>query len=64
MPAELPPGEAPGSVEFDCPRCIDERLIKALGNLLVCPSCDVVFVESKFVNHWLPNQIQVLPESA
>jgi hypothetical protein len=27
-----------------CPRCIDEKLVKTLGNILVCPSCEIQVV--------------------
>lgn len=33
--------------EEDCPRCIDERLIKIMGVLLVCPNCDIVLVDER-----------------
>lgn len=36
--------------EYKCPHCVDERLVKSIGNLLVCPSCDVVFVEEGHTN--------------
>lgn len=28
-----------------CPKCITEELIRALGNILVCPNCDLILVE-------------------
>lgn len=37
----------------ECPRCPSERLIKALGNLLVCPNCDVIFVLRDNVNDFV-----------
>lgn len=46
----------------NCPRCVDEALIKAMGNLLVCGSCEATFVEEKNVNQWLPKPVEVLPE--
>lgn len=32
---------------YNCPRCIDEVLIRKLGNLLVCPNCDINFITPK-----------------
>lgn len=28
----------------DCPRCIDEKLIKTIGNVAVCPNCDLTVI--------------------
>jgi ribosomal protein S27AE len=36
--------------KLNCPRCPDEELLRALGNLLVCGSCDRTFVERSTVN--------------
>jgi len=30
-----------------CPRCIDEELKKAIGNILVCESCDLVLIDTR-----------------
>ncbi|MDE1867458.1 MAG: hypothetical protein KGI08_07100 [Thaumarchaeota archaeon] len=29
---------------YNCPRC-SEKMLRTLGNLLVCPTCDIVLVE-------------------
>lgn len=44
-----------------CPRCIDETLVRVIGNVLVCQGCEVMFVEEQHVNHPLP-PLEVLPE--
>lgn len=31
----------------ECPRCVDEKLIKTVGNLLVCPNCDLILIDVK-----------------
>lgn len=60
MPPELSTLPTP---ELDCPRCINERLVRAIGNLLVCPNCDVTFIEKRYVNNWLDGKVQVINET-
>lgn len=45
---------------INCPRCPDEVLIRALGNLLVCGACDRVFIESHNVNNFAGQKVEVL----
>lgn len=49
--------------ELKCPRCIDETLARSVGNLLICPNCDVIFVEPSHVNNPV-DRIQVLKAEA
>lgn len=45
--------------EYKCTECLDEPLVrvetlgKAIGHLLVCPSCDIIFVSKERSNDWL-----------
>ena len=45
----------------DCPRC-DEELVKALGNLMVCGSCDRTFIERSNVNEFLKGKVEVIDD--
>lgn len=42
---------------YKCPRCIDETLIRFIGNLLICGSCDAIFVEPQNINHLVTAEV-------
>ena len=46
--------------KLKCPQCIDEELVRSIGNLLVCPNCDVVFVEARNSSNWFDKPVEVL----
>jgi len=38
-----------------CPVCIDEQLIRTVGNLAVCPNCDLILlVKDEIKPDYLP----------
>jgi hypothetical protein len=48
--------------QLKCPECPDEVLIRRLGNVLVCASCDLQFIERSKVNNPLGDEVVlVLP---
>jgi hypothetical protein len=44
-----------------CPRCPSERLVRVLANLLVCPNCEITFVETRNANNWV-GKVELLPD--
>jgi len=44
------------SEKLECPRCLNEKLVRALGNLLVCPNCDLTFVKEESTPEWVDSQ--------
>ena len=40
-----------------CPECVDEELVRRVGNLLICQSCDLTFVERANVNNMLDGAV-------
>ena len=43
--SEQTPKEAPDlSQEWKCSYCIDEKLVRTIGSILVCPECEVIYV--------------------
>lgn len=30
---------------LECPRCLDETLVRIIGNLAVCPGCELMIAE-------------------
>ena len=52
---------SPETKEVQCPRCLDEKLVRVLANLLVCPSCEITFIEKENVNNWV-GRVELLDE--
>jgi ribosomal protein L37AE/L43A len=45
----------------ECPRCISEKLVQTIGNIAVCPNCDLVVVQtSTTVDVELPPEPKVV----
>lgn len=40
------------SEQLKCPKCTDEELAKVIGNILVCPNCDIVLIDTRKTVDW------------
>jgi len=55
------------TTKFECSQCYEEtterlpvKLVRSIGNLLVCPSCDVFYIEDEHVNDPIGQRLRYL----